>query len=283
MTSNDGQLGRGHPSSSLAAVGAVLYDDPMAKVFGLDSESSGTARWAGYYVGAVALMFGLGLSAHTIANFIESTNPRAAATLPQEIDVQQDLTPPPPPPPTAKPEEKPPEAPRPTPRDPPPPPAPAQAGKVLTREADPNEPVDLTGDTIVTGNADAYVGGATASNGTGKTAVHEAVQIDKPPSPHAPSPVDRSRPARLAGGSDWTDCGFPEEATALQIDDAFVTIQVEVKADGSKDVRVTSDPGHGFGRLARTCALGKTFDAALDRDGNPIGSTKAIRIHFFSR
>ena len=36
----------------------------------------------------------------------------------------------------------------------PPPPAPAQAAKVLTQEPKPDEPVDLTGNTIIQGNAD---------------------------------------------------------------------------------------------------------------------------------
>ena len=76
--------------------------------------------------------------------------------------------PPPPPPPEEKTE---PEAPKPlpaskAPREQEPAPAPAQAGKILTQEPDPDAPVDLTGQGFVTGNAETYAGGVTASNGT---------------------------------------------------------------------------------------------------------------------
>jgi protein TonB len=257
------------------------YDDPMAKVLGLDSESAwGPARWIGYGLGGTFAMLLACAIASGVALLVESTNPRAAS-MPQEIDVQEEaVLPPPPPPPIAKAEEKP-EAPRPVAHEATPPP-PAQAGKVLTREADPNEPVDLTGDTIVTGNADGYAGGVTASNGTNKSAVRELATVEKPAPAAAAAPsVDRSRPARLAGGSYWDDCGFPEEADALQIDDAHVSIQVNVKADGAAEsVRVTTDPGHGFGRLARSCALAKHFDPAWDRDGHPTATTLSVSIHF---
>ncbi len=143
---------------SSGAAPPAPYDDPMAKVLGLDSESSwGPARWVGYGLGGTFAMLLACAIASAVALLVESTNPRAAS-MPQEIDVQEEVVPPPaPPPPTAKPEEKQ-EAPRPVAHEATPPP-PAQAGKVLTREADPNEPVDLTGDTIVTGNADGYAGG----------------------------------------------------------------------------------------------------------------------------
>jgi len=43
---------------------------------------------------------------------------------------------------------------------------------VLTAESKPDEPLDLTGNTIVTGNADTFAGGFTAGNGTNPNAVH---------------------------------------------------------------------------------------------------------------
>lgn len=271
--------GGGHRLSPLTAgAPASLYDDPMAKVLGLDSETSGGTHWFGYGLGAIALTFGFAMGAHAL----ERTDSGSPGVSPQEIDVQAEVVPPPPPPPTPKPEEKP-EIQRVAPHEAPPPPSPAQAAKVLTREPDPNEPVDLTGDTIVTGNADTFAGGVTAGNGTSKVAVRTLATVDKPPPPAAIAQpaVDLSRPARLAGGLTWNDCGFPPEADALQIDDASVTIEVEVNADGTKGaVRVLSDPGHGFGGLARSCALGKPFESALDRQGHSIASTKAIRIHF---
>ncbi len=275
------ERGDQHPpgDSPKPSESASPYDDPMAKVLGLDSESSwGPARWLGYGLGGTLAMCLAGAGAYALALLVSSTNPRAASA-PQEIDVQEEAIPPPPPAPTAKPEDKP-EAPRPAAHEAPPPP-PAQAGKVLTREPDPNEPVDLTGDTIVTGNADGYVGGVTAANGTSKTPVRELAPVDKPTPPGpARAAVDRSRPAALAGGLQW-DCDFPDEANANQIDDAYVTVAVHVKTDGTvESVSVTSDPGHGFARMARTCAQAKHFDPAWDRDGNPIEANKSFRIHF---
>jgi|HubBroStandDraft_6_1064221.scaffolds.fasta_scaffold39195_3 protein TonB len=284
MSSSDGsEPGGQHPPSQepKASESPAPYDDPMARVLGLDAESSwGPARWLGYGLGgtlAMVLCFG---GAYALAAFVRNTNPRSASA-PQEIDVQEEaIPPPPPPPPTAKPEDKP-EAPRAVPHEATPPP-PAQAGKVLTREPDPNEPVDLTGDTIVTGNADGYAGGVTTANGTSKSPVRELAPVDKPapPGPAGRPAVDRSRPAALSGGLQW-DCDFPDEANANQIDDAYVTVAVHVKSDGTvESVTVTSDPGHGFARMARTCAQAKHFDAAWDRDGNPIEATKSFRIHF---
>ncbi len=210
-----------------------------------------------------------------------------------EIEVEKEKEPEPPPPPPE--EEKPPEDPRPVvkeanppPEAPPQPPAAAEAAKVLAADPDPNEVVDMR-DTIVQGTGDTYAGGQTASNGTSKTAVTNpaAAATGVPggtgtaPAPPAPR-FDRSRAAGLLGSTDWSDCPFPAEADAEQIDDAYVTIQVKLKPDGSPDsVTVVQDPGHGFGREARKCAMRKKFSGALDVDGNPIaGTTKPFRVHF---
>jgi protein TonB len=57
---------------------------------------------------------------------------------------------------------------------------------------------------------------------------------------------------------------------------------VATRADGSPDhVSILSDPGHGFARAARICAMKEHYDPALDHDGNPVaGQTKSIRIRF---
>lgn len=195
-----------------------------------------------------------------------------------------------PPPPEEKEEPKPviKEA-TPPPDQPPQPPAAAEAAKVLTADPDPNEPVDMT-NTIVQGNADKYAGGQSANNGTSKTAVNNlnAQPNGVPggtgtaPAPPPPPKVDRSRKAGLLGSSDWTDCPFPAEADAEQIDQAFVLIQVRVKPDGNPEtVTVVQDPGHGFGREARKCAMRKKFTSALDADGNAIpATTNPFRVRF---
>lgn len=210
-----------------------------------------------------------------------------------EVEIEKE---PPPPEPEPEEEEKPPEEPKPVvkeapqPEDPPPqPPAAAEAAKVLTAEPDPNEPVDMS-DTIVQGNADTYAGGISANAGTSKVAVRNPAAVatgvvggtGTAPAPPPPPKVDRSRKAGLLGSVDWSDCPFPAEADAEQIDQAFVLIQVKVRADGTPDaVTVVQDPGHGFGREARKCAMRKRYTTALDVDGRPIpGATNAFRVRF---
>jgi protein TonB len=46
-------------------------------------------------------------------------------------------------------------------------------------------------------------------------------------------------------------------------------------------VKVVSDPGHGFGRAARMCALGRRYTPGNDRAGQPItGTTPPIKVRF---
>ena len=204
----------------------------------------------------------------------------------KEKEKEKEPEPPPPeekeePKPLVKQAEPPPDA-------PPQPPAAAEAAKVLTADPDPNEPVDMT-NTIVQGNSENFAGGVTAKDGTSKTAVTNpnAQATGVPggtgtaPAPAAPR-VDRSRKASITGSSDWNDCPFPAEADAEQIDQAFVLIQVRVKPDGSPEtVAVVQDPGHGFGREARKCAMRKKYTTALDPDGNPVaGQTNPFRVRF---
>ena len=169
---------------------------------------------------------------------------------------------------------------------PPPAPAVAQAAKVLTTD----EPVDLTGQgfvsgegsvgygqiaaagtgTVATRNPNAVIGGVVGGTGTGTGA----------PPLSAPGP-DLSKPPGLVGGTAW-NCGFPPEADVDQIDEAVALIVVTVRPDGSPlSVKVVTDPGHGFGRSARRCALGRRFTPGLNREGVPTTSTTApIRVRF---
>src|SRR5512140_2143742 len=199
-----------------------------------------------------------------------------------------------PPPPEPEPEKEPEKAPPPpvapvkdTPKDEPPPPAPtpAQAGQVLTA---PDEPLDFTGQGFTQGTAATYAGGVTHAQGTSTAAVRNVAArpggvpggTGAAPAPPPPA-VDKSRAAGLRGSSEWK-CPWPSEADAEQIDEAYVTVQVQVGPDGrAKSVAVMADPGHGFGREARLCAMRETYTSALDKDGTPIaGQTKAFRIHF---
>lgn len=154
----------------------------------------------------------------------------------------------------------------------------AQAGEVLKAS---DEVIDF-GDNFVEGKGTGYAGGVTDDNGT-STRAQRDVGARGPGAPVvgvAPPEIDRSRPARLAGGSAW-DCPFPIEADEAGIDNSVVSLRIEVAADGSVLSAVTTrDPGHGFGREARRCALSKHWSAGLDRAGRPIGSTIVVNVRF---
>lgn len=203
---------------------------------------------------------------------------------------------PPPPEPEPEPEPKPLPANTPPPPDDPydAPPAAAQATKILTREEDPNEIVDMTDRGIASGDGTGVGYGRVAAEGTAKAPTYNpnakvggvpggtgTGPVRPPPPPPPPTP-DRSRPPGLAGGTSWNHCPFPPEADAEQIDQARVVIAVTVRPDGTvQSVKVVRDPGHGFGRAARICALTKRFTPGLDRSGRPTTSViPAIRILF---
>jgi protein TonB len=261
----------------------------MSKVLGMDARVTGVAAWFGFTSGGTLLMVAL-MALVSVVAWMHRAEAQVAET-PVEVDVMREETPPPPPPPVPEAEHKADQAPppRPAPHEapPPPPPAPAQAGKVLTAEPDPNEPVDLTGNTIVTGNADAYAGGTTTSGGTSTTAVRgpagpTGAPAGKGPVAAAPAPAgpDRSRAAVLGGGKEWS-CPFPPEADAAQVDEARVALEVQIGVDGSAGaVNVLKDPGYGFGRAARQCALRQQHSPALDHDGTPQPSTIRVNVHF---
>lgn len=182
----------------------------------------------------------------------------------------------PPPPPVATTDTPPPQA----------PPAAAQAGAILAAQDDPNAPLDLTS-SFVTGSGDRYAGGVTQQGGTSTTAVRnvQAVATGQPGGTGTqgiapPSAVDRSRSVQRSGTGDWK-CPFPPEADLDQIDEAAAIVAVTVGADGKvQSATIDQDPGHGFGREARSCALRESYAAALDRDGKPIVGTKKFRVLF---
>lgn len=170
--------------------------------------------------------------------------------------------------------------------------APVQAAKILTAAADPDKVEDLTDQGIVSGdNTAGPLGGQSSAQGKSDQITHNPSTsltgkpggtgtADAPPPP--PPKVDMSRPAGIIGGASWSNCPFPDEADTDQIDFAQVTLIVTVRPDGSpQSVQVTGDPGHGFGRSARMCALARKYNAGLDRDGNATTmSTPPIRVTF---
>jgi protein TonB len=280
---NNGARGAHVPAYSVS----VAYDDPMNKVLGLDAKTSGLGAWFGFTSGGT-LLAAAGMTLASLVAWWHTAHASTTETT-QDIDVVTEAPPPPPapPPPEPEPETKPAAPPpRAVHEAPPPPPPPAQAAKVLTQEPKPEEPVDLTGNTIVQGNADTYAGGFTTANGSSSAAVNSMPSptgvpggtgpVNAPPQAAAP---DLSRPASIGA---WSCSDFPEEADTAQIDEAYVMIQVDVDANGrAVSAKVLQDPGNGFGRQAKLCAMRQRFQPALDRSGNPVpGPTKAFRVHF---
>jgi protein TonB len=207
-----------------------------------------------------------------------------------EVDLVKETPPTPPPEPEKAPEPEP-EKVVVKEKSPPPeaPPKPAEAAKVLAAEPTPNEPLDMR-DSFVTGSGSTYAGGQTSSDGTSQKPVYNPMAAHTGvvggtgtgPGTAPPRKEDKSRAPGLLGAVDWNDCPFPSEADAEQIDQAFVIIQVKVKPDGlPENVTVVQDPGHGFGREARKCAMRKKYSQGLDVDGNAIaGTTKPFRVRF---
>jgi protein TonB len=154
---------------------------------------------------------------------------------------------------------------------------------VVTRAPAPDDPLDFT-DRFVTGSGQAYVGGTTAA-GTLPVAVRvqpsasgRALGAGTAPAP--PAGPDRSRRPVLGGGPEWK-CPFPPEADVDPINHAVVTIRVDVAASGTVvRVSVTKDPGHGFGREARACALAARWSPALDRGGDAVAGTTTVNVRF---
>ena len=93
-----------------------------------------------------------------------------------------------------------------------------------------------------------------------------------PPPPPTPPPTprgpDRSSPARLGGNVSWK-CPFPKEADP-EMRHVVVRAQAEVRPDGSAlSIAILDDPGYGFGREARLCAMQHTYVPARGHDGQP--------------
>ncbi len=159
----------------------------------------------------------------------------------------------------------------------------AQAAQVLARNPE-NDVLDFGDNVFTVGDSERYSGGQTTSNGTNSrasTGIHVAATgTPAPPPPPQIVSVDLSRTAKLAGSGEWR-CPFPPEADADQVDDAAAIIEVIVGADGKASrATILTDPGHGFGREARACAMREGYVPALDRDGKAVPSSKKFRVKF---
>lgn len=240
----------------------------------------------------VAVSVLLGLSALGLAP-PRVSGPEAAAHLPLEVSLGEPIAPIPPPP-----HAPPAPEPAPTPARPRPiapsrgdaraasPPS-APAATVLAREPRPSAPVDMTGETFVVGSANGYAGGVVAPGGTstvpgqGRGPSAGAASAGAGSGDGAASTgAGRSASVGLASQS-WA-CPWPSEADPLPIDEETVVIRVVVRPDGTAEsVTVVTDPGHGFGQAAASCALRTLFAAARAAGGEPARASSApIRVRF---
>ncbi len=287
------------PARAPRGGGASGYE-PLDGVLGMGSRlSSGALTFA--VALAILLHGGAAAAAGTAmmfadifdwANAVKATV-SSKLNVTYEIETVKEPEPPPPEPVKEEPKEEPkPETPPPpkAPTDePPPPPAAAQASQVLTQEPAKDEPLDLTGNTITTGTGNQFAGGVTQAGGTSKTAVYNAAAVatgvpggtGTAPSPATTPKVDRSRGAAIVNKGNLERCPFPPEADSDQIDEALVGIEVKVTTDGRpENVSVWLDPGHGFGREAKKCALREKYEPALNVDGAAIPGTYRVRFRF---
>jgi protein TonB len=276
--------------------GPVLARDPLDAVLTMGRDASRVVSYA--LIGAMLLHAGIVVRAEVIPielmNWSRAIGREVHYRIYEtyEVELLKPQQAPEPPHPEPEPVKEEPKLPPPPPMaikeatPPPAAPAAAKAGAVLTAPANPDEPANFDG--IISGTGETFAGGNTSSTGTSDTAVRtKPAAVGGVPGGTGTAPtgpatsVDKSRTAGVSGSKDW-NCPFPPEADSDQIDQAFPTIQVLVRPDGTPErVTVLSDPGHGFGRAASRCAMQQRFDAALDRDGTPIaGVTKSLRVRF---
>ena len=158
------------------------------------------------------------------------------------------------------------------------PPAAAQAGKAVTAQPRPSEPMDLTQFDMPVGKSESYAGGFTAPSGTSSVAVNDP----------------RARPHGVIGGSgptlsrvaaplrrDWA-CSWPDEEASSDLREARVTIRVTVDVVGHAErVEVLGSPQPSFAAAARACARSESFLTARDDAGRETpGTTTPFVVHF---
>jgi protein TonB len=269
-------------------------EEPLATVLDLGGREDrlvfGIALAAALAVHAVA-----GARAARVFPYLAELAASVRAGLQERLRSQVDIDmnePPPPPKPEPEPEPEPDPEPPPAAQQKAPefeaPPAAAEAAPVLTAEADPDAPVDLTDQGFVTGTSDRFSGGVTAAAGTSKKAVHNPAAVatgigtGTPKAKVVAGPtVDLSRGANVLDPGAWLRCPFPPESEAEGINNMKVKMVVTVRPDGrASGVTIVNDPGFGFGKAARACGLRNVYSPALNAEGKPIEQTITVNMKF---
>jgi periplasmic protein TonB len=269
------------PSPQAGLLEAVFSRPPRSRVY---RWSIRTVAWAF----AIAVHVVLWVMATRAEPSLESWSARLALRVHEEltrvtvVEVEKPVSSLPPPEPVLPPSAPPapaPVAPRAaTPPASPTPAPPVEAAAVLVNDA-PAEILDLTGNTIVSGNAAQALGGATAVAGTGLQPTMQPVDLTAPTAPVAVR-VSQAHPVSLNAEA-WS-CDWPREALLQDIYEEYVTLVVRVNATGqAASVRIVQDPGLGFGQAARQCALRTQFEPARNAAGFPVeAESPQIRVRF---
>jgi periplasmic protein TonB len=154
--------------------------------------------------------------------------------------------------------------------------APAAAGKIVAAS---EAPADFTGAAFVVGSGSVYAGGTTTARGTSHAPVTGLVAAGGT----GDGSTARSRARAVTLDESAWSCPWPAEAEAQQVDQQTVVLRVAVRADGRAErVDLVDDPGFGFGRAARACALQTRFEPARDPAGALVAAlSPPIRVHFW--
>jgi|GEM_PF-3029590 len=253
---------------------------------------------------ALGVAFAFGIHLAVIALSPREAAQAAVQTPPCEVEIFE----PPPPPPVPEPEQQPEpvqavlverpkpvvmrEAPRkeapPPPKaaeDTPPPPAAPAPEPVVEKPSEPApalvaaEGTGPSDHTIVQGANGSFGGrgtggtGAPGGTGTGATGAKNGVV--------GGTGVSAAQPITLSL-KDWR-CPWPEDAEYEDFDQQVVSIRVVVDAEGRVEkADVLQDPGYGFGRAVRDCAMRqRAFVPAKDASGRAIKAVSpAINVRF---
>lgn len=160
------------------------------------------------------------------------------------------------------------------------PPRAAEAGQVLTQE---QLVLDLS-HTFVIGSGRARASGASYGRGQAPEPAGpgnaRGVSNGRSNNTSPTLPTEHSRPPRLYGGASW-NCPFPPEADVENVNQAVVTLLVSIDTRGAvRSADVHTDPGYGFGRAARRCALTKRWEPGLDVLGRPTSASLTVKVRF---
>src|SRR6476620_7172184 len=78
-----------------------------------------------------------------------------------------------------------------------------------------------------------------------------------------PTPTDRESRAKDPSHN-WS-CEFPKEAEQTKVDDVRVRLEIEIGPNGRAiSATAVDDPGNGFARAARDCAMIQHYVVSLD-------------------